>query len=195
VGGSSFIATRKMPKNDRQGARPLSEETVADLRSRLERAVARACPRWFAAHRDDVVQNALVKLVRRLEQEEGGRNPGFSPMYLMRAAHGAAVDEIRRWCRGGKTTLALDEEILERRPSAEAGPERESASREIGRAIQECLAMLVGSRQLAVTVYLQGSTAPETSRRLGWTLGKTEKLVYRGLSDLRRCLRKKGVEP
>jgi RNA polymerase sigma-70 factor (ECF subfamily) len=184
-----------MSDNDRHSDRPLSEDTVADLRSRLERAVARACPSWFSAHRDDVVQNALVKLVRRLEQEQGGRNPAFSPMYLMKAAHGAAVDEIRRWCRGGKTTLALDEEVLERRPSAEPGPERNSVSREIGRAIQECLAKLVGSRQLAVTVFLQGSTAPETSRRLGWTLGKTEKLVYRGLSDLRGCLREKGVEP
>jgi len=183
-----------MSDDERHSKRPLSEETVADLRLRLERAVARACPRWFAAQRDDIVQNALLKLVRRLE-EEGGRNPGFSPMYLMRAAHGAAVDEIRRWCRGGKTTLALDQEVLERRPSAEAGPERSSVSREIGRAIQECLEGLVGSRQLAVTVFLQGSTAPETSRRLGWTLGKTEKLVYRGLADLRHCLREKGVEP
>jgi len=183
-----------MSDDERHSEQPLSDETVADLRGRLERAVARACPRWFAAQRDDIVQNALLKLVRRL-REESGRNLEFSPMYLMRAAHGAAVDEIRRWCRGGKTTLALGEEVLERRPSAEAGPERGSVSREIGRAIQQCLEKLVGSRQLAVTVYLQGSTAPETSRRLGWTLGKTEKLVYRGLSDLRRCLREKGVEP
>jgi len=184
-----------MSDDERQNAEPLSEETVADLRSRLERAVARACPRWFAAQRDDIVQNALIKLIRHLDQEKSGRNPGFSPIYLMKAAHGAAVDEIRRWCRGGKTTLALDDEVLERRSAAEAGPERESVSREIGRAIQQCLEKLVGSRQLAVTVYLQGSTAPEVSRRLGWTLGKTEKLVYRGLSDLRQCLREKGVEP
>jgi RNA polymerase sigma-70 factor (ECF subfamily) len=184
-----------MPDDDRQPDPRLSEETIAELRERLERAVARTCPRWFSAHRDDIVQNALVKLVRRLKQEPGGRNPGFSPMYLMKAAHGAAVDEIRRWCRGGKTMLALDDEGLERRPSAEAGPERSSASREIGRAIQECLAKLVGTRQLAVTVYLQGCTAPEVSRRLDWTLGKTEKLVFRGLSDLRRCLRERGMEP
>jgi RNA polymerase sigma-70 factor (ECF subfamily) len=183
-----------MSDHEPSSGQPISDETVADLRTRLERAVARACPRWFAAQRDDIVQNALLKLVRRLE-EEGGRNRGFSPMYLMRAAHGAAVDEIRRWCRGGKTPLGLDQEVLKRRPCVEAGPERSSISREIGRAIQECLEKLVGSRQLAVTVYLQGSTAPETSRRLGWTLGKTEKLVYRGLSDLRRCLREKGVEP
>ena len=91
--------------------------------------------------------------------------------------------------------MALDEESLERQASARADPERGTASQEIGSAIQECLARLVQSRQLAVTLYLQGSTVPEASRRLGWTLGKTEKLVYRGLDDMRRCLRGKGVTP
>lgn len=172
----------------------LTEETVADLRVRISRAVARACPGWFAGHREDIVQNAMIQLTRKLEQERG-RNPGFTSMYLMKAAHGAAVDEIRRWCRGGKPPVALDEESLERQVSTRADPERGTASQEIGSAIQECLVRLVHSRQLAVTLYLQGSTVPEASRRLGWTLGKTEKLVYRGLDDMRRCLRGKGVTP
>jgi RNA polymerase sigma factor (sigma-70 family) len=173
---------------------PISEETVAELRSRLDRAVRSACPRWFAGHQDDIVQNALVTLVRRLDSE-GGRNLSFTSMYLMKAAHGAAVDEIRRWCRGGKVIASLDQESLARQPSAGAGPERRSLSSEVGQAIQDCLGRLVSSRQLAVTLYLQGSTAPELARRLGWTLGKTEKLVHRGMADMRGCLRGKGVTP
>jgi len=182
-----------MYDDDHRHARRLSDDTVADLRARLDRAVARACPAWFSGHCEDIVQNALVKLVRRLE--ESGRNPGFSSMYLMKAAHGAAVDEIRHWCRGGRPSLVLDESSLERRCSDEADPERSSVSHEIGHAIQQCLALLVSPRQLAVTLYLQGSTVPEASRRLGWTLGKTEKLVYRALGDLRRCLIGKGIAP
>jgi len=182
-----------MLNDDHTYARKLPDDTVADLRARLERAVARACPAWFSSHREDIVQNALVRLVRRME--ESGRNPDLSSMYLLKAAHGAAVDEIRRWCRGGRPALVVDETTLDRRASDEADPERSSVSREIGRAIQECLARLVSSRQLAVTLYLQGSTVPEASRRLGWTLGKTEKLVYRALGDLRRCLTGKGIEP
>lgn len=170
----------------------LSEEVVAELRVRLQRAVARACPGWFAGHREDIVQNALVNLMRGLEKS--GRNPDLSSMYLMKAAHGAAVDEIRRWCRG-RPMLALDGAGLERRPSREVDPERGGFSAQIARAIRDCLARLLRSRRLAVTLHLQGCTAPETSRRLGWSLGKTEKLVYRGLDDMRRCLRSKGVEP
>jgi len=173
---------------------PIPEKTVAELRLRLDRAVRSACPGWFAGHREDIVQNALVTLVRRLE-DESGRNLSFTTMYLMKAAHGAAVDEIRRWCRGGQPLVALDADSLERRPSSGVGPERGSLSSEIGRAIQECLARLVSSRELAVTLYLQGSSAPELARRFGWTLGKTEKLVHRGMADMRGCLRRKGVAP
>jgi RNA polymerase sigma-70 factor (ECF subfamily) len=181
-----------MSTDRHQGPRPLSDDTVAELRGRLSRAVERACPGWFAGHREDIVQGALVRLVRNLEKS--GRNIEYSSMYLMKAAHGVAVDEIRRWCRG-RPMLTLDEAILQRVSSDQASPERSSASREIGQAIQQCLAGLVPPRQVAVTLYLQGSTVPEASRRLGWTLGKTEKLVYRGLGDMRRCLRQKGVAP
>jgi RNA polymerase sigma-70 factor (ECF subfamily) len=170
----------------------LSDDKIEELRGRVTAAVAHACPGWFAGHREDIVQHALVRLIGTLERS--GRNPDLSPMYLMKAAHGAAVDEIRKWCRGNPM-LALDEASLERKSSGQPDPERECASAEIGLAIQQCLAGLLGSRLPAVTLYLQGCTVPETSRRLGWTLGKTEKLVYRGLDDLRRCLRRKGVEP
>jgi len=170
----------------------LSDEKVDELHRRLTVAVGRACPGWFAGHQDDIVQHALIRLIGTLEKS--GRNPDLSPMYLMKAAHGAAIDEIRRWCRG-KPMLELNEESLEKRSSGRPDPERESSSGEIGLAIQQCLAGLIGSRLSAVTLYLQGSTVPESSRRLGWTLGKTEKLVYRGLDDLRRCLRRKGIEP
>lgn len=178
---------------ERQAPRgALPEGLVAELRERLQRAVARACPGWFAGHREDIVQNALMNLVRRLEKN--GRNRDLSSMYLMKAAHGAAVDEIRRWCRG-EPMLAVEGTSLERRPSRAVDPERGSLSVEIARAIRACLARLLRPRRLAVTLHLQGCTAPETSRRLGWSLGKTEKLVYRGLGDLRRCLRAKGIEP
>lgn len=170
----------------------LSDDRAEQLRNQLTVAVAQACPGWFSGHREDIVQHALVRLIGTTERR--GRNPELSPMYLRKVAHGAAVDEIRKWCRG-KPMLELDERSLERRSSGQPDPERRSASGEIGRAIQHCLSGLTDKRQVTVTLYLQGCTVPEASRRLGWTLGKTEKLVYRGLDDLRRCLRRMRIEP
>ena len=39
------------------------------------------------------------------------------------------------------------------------------------------------------------TTAGRAAARRGWTLTKTESLVYRGMADLRRCLERKGLTP
>jgi RNA polymerase sigma-70 factor (ECF subfamily) len=80
-------------------------------------------------------------------------------------------------------------------PLREGGAHGRVRAREIGIAVRDCLVRLAPSRCLAVTLYLQGHTAPETSRILGWTPRRTENLIFRGMADLRRCLVRKGVTP
>ena len=167
-----------------------SQGELRDLRRRLSVAVSRACPGWLAQDREDIVQNALVKLIDALGKSEGKRE--FSSIYLAKAAHGATVDEIRRRCR--RKEDAPGEDQMEAR-SEVANPERESSSREIGRGIQDCMHRLVRPRRLALMLYLQGCTVPETARRLGWDVKRADNLVYRGLRDLRQCLAEKGMKP
>jgi RNA polymerase sigma-70 factor (ECF subfamily) len=115
-------------------------------------------------------------------------------MYLAKAAHGATVDEIRRRCRR-KENPAEKGEMVERARSDRPGPERQTAARELGRGIQECLARMLRPRRLAVTLHIHGCTVKECARRLRWSFKKTESLVYRGLKDLRHCLSMKGLSP
>ena len=75
-----------------------------------------------------------------------------------------------------------------------AGAEAPAAA-EVGRGIRDCLGNLVRDRRLAVALYLQGHGVPDASRLLAWSAKRTENLVYRGLSDLRRCLTDKGLAP
>ena len=117
-------------------------------------------------------------------------NAAVSSSYLYKAAHSALVDEIRRVRRRRETDL--EEGAFE--PGGE-DPERSAASREIGEAIEDCLTRLVADRRLAVTLYLQGNSVPESARVLDWPAKRTENLVYRGLADLRDCLRSKGLRP
>jgi len=86
-------------------------------------------------------------------------------------------------------------EDVERRAAPDPDPERRAASGEIAAHIRKCLARLGASRCLAVTLYLQGCSVPETARRLSWPPKRAENLVYRGLSDLRACLVGKGLHP
>ena len=170
----------------------LSDAQAEALRRRLIRAVAGVCPAWLHEQSEDIVQNAMIQLLRMLRKSEG--NPRFSSMYLAKAAHGATVDEIRRRCRR-KENVAGDDETVERATSSGPSPETESAARELGRGIQECLARMLRPRRLAVTLHIHGCTVKECARRLRWTFKKTESLVYRGLKDLRRCLSMKGMNP
>lgn len=83
----------------------------------------------------------------------------------------------------------------EARRTAAEEPDRAARANEIRGALRDCLLSMRENRSLAVTLYLQGHTTPETGRLLGWTATKAENLIFRGLADLRRCLAAKGMRP
>jgi RNA polymerase sigma-70 factor, ECF subfamily len=157
--------------------------------------VSRLCPSWLSSQRDDLVQAAVMRVMQIVDARasEAEENRALASLYLYRVAHSALVDEIRRVRR--RREADLDDQQAASVTIAAPDPERLSASREIGRAIQECLSRMSRERRLAVTLYLQGHSVPEASRILDWTAKRTENLVYRGLGDLRACLKTKGMQP
>ncbi len=178
------------------GAGPSHDEPrrreLGELRRRVAAAVRRHCPLWLAGHAEDIVQNAVLRLLRTLEKSDGNRT--FSSVYLEKSVCGAVVDEIRRACRRREHPVE-DLEVVEPVTGRQIDPEHEASSREIGRGILDCLGHLARPRRLAVTLYLHGCTVPEAAGRLGWSLRRTESLVYRGLANLRGCLQAKGLTP
>lgn len=167
-------------------------EQVAELRRQLVRAVERTCPRWLAAEADDLVQTALLRVMEIERRREGDAE--FSSFYLRRAAYSVVVDEIRRRRRRGEVSLDPEAEGGEPAPPSPApDPEKISASRELGRTISECLGRLVPPRRSASTLYLQGHRIREVGDLMGWTEKKAENLIFRGLADLRECLKSQGI--
>lgn len=178
-------------------ALPLAEILVStdddrELRRRLVRAVARVCPSWLASSAEDIVQAAMLRLTGRSRPGEGNRS--HSSLYLEKAAFSAMVDEIRRH-RRRREIQAEDHEAMNQAPSRTVSPDQGSVAGEIRAGLRECLEGLVPPRRRAVALYLLGETVPDAASLFGWTRKKTENLVYRGLADLRRCLREKGLEP
>jgi RNA polymerase sigma-70 factor (ECF subfamily) len=176
----------------------VSQEHVADyskLQEDLGRAVARLCPGWLSAARDDLVQAAVMRVMHLVETAApaGEGILTLASSYLYKVAHSALVDEIRRVRRRGE--VALDEPSVATTAVTRQDPEQITSAREIGRGIQDCLSRMSRDRRLAVTLYLQGHSVPEAARILDWSTKRTENLVYRGLADLRACLTKKGMQP
>ena len=163
----------------------------------MARAVRRQCPSWLADHAQDIAQAALAKLMAAERGREGERP--LTSFYLHRVAHSVLVDEIRRRKRRPEVPLEVvteaGEEVRSVEPAASSDPESDASFQELGAAVRDCLAAAKRERRLAVTLYLQGHTVPETARILGWDAKRAENLVYRGLADLRQCLLGKGHRP
>ncbi len=163
---------------------------VARLRRYLERVIARMCPRWMAGEREDLLQGALIRVMTLAN----GRHTGpISAAYARRVAYTQVVDEIRR--RGHHRESSL-ERLLEESDfevsSPIADPERDTSSRELGLAIQDCVRRLIPSRRRAITLSLMGRKNREIASLMGWNPKRTENLVTRGRAQLRQCLESKG---
>jgi DNA-directed RNA polymerase specialized sigma24 family protein len=78
-------------RSEGQPTRPLDLER---MRSHLTRSVDRVCPPWLAAFKDDIVQNAMIRVLQILEKDEHNLSPPAS--YVWKVAYSATVDQIRR---------------------------------------------------------------------------------------------------
>jgi RNA polymerase sigma factor (sigma-70 family) len=166
-------------------------EAMEALIRKVRRAVRQSCPPYLASQADDIAQDVLLQLLRKLERTEG--KVDFSSMYLMKAAHGVTVDEIRRRSRRREQT-GMEGEMVEIQGS-QPDPERRALATSLGREIRGCLEGIVPPRRSAVTLYLLGCPVPEVSRRLRCSEKSADNRVYRGMKDLRDCLTAKGLKP
>lgn len=173
------------------GAFLLSPEEEELLVRRVKHAVRRSCPPYLAAQAEDIAQEVLLQLFRKLRRTEG--NATFSSMYLLKAAHGITVDEIRRRSRR-REQIGLEDE-MQAHQNSRPDPEREAMARSLGREIRRCLDGIIASRRVAVTLHLLGCAVPEIADRLQCPLKSADNRVYRGMKDLRACLTAKGIEP
>ena len=177
--------------SDKHAARVPStpdEPDVEQLRRDILRAVRTICPRWLVDQADDLAQIAISRLLDRLRATEGRLE--LTPAYLYRIAYSVMIDEIRRRRRRSQE-IPLEPDLPAR--SLEEDPEHRALGREVRDTIVKCLAALVRPRRRAVTLHLLGHSVAEISRLLECGHKQAENLVYRGVGNLRDCLRSRGV--
>jgi RNA polymerase sigma-70 factor, ECF subfamily len=176
-----------------RGARPAaacSDAELAALRQRLDGALRRICPPWLVGQRDDILQDAMVRVIRVLDRTGDAEVSGA---YLARVGYTAMIDEIRRVRR--RREDALDDAAEPAAPAAAGSPERTAASSQVLGGVRDCMARLVESRRRVVTLYLLGHGVGEIAATLDEPYKRIENLVHRGLTNLRDCLARKGISP
>ncbi|MBC7844837.1 MAG: hypothetical protein H7099_21220 [Gemmatimonadaceae bacterium] len=132
---------------------------------------------------DLVLQETRVRLWRLAER--GSTLAEIGPALIYRLAAGAAIDLLRR--RDARREEPEDASIPV--PSNETSPLDRIALHD---ALTHCVGALLTARRAVVGMYLHGAPREEIASLMCWSEAKTRNLLYRGLDDLRQCLRSSG---
>ncbi len=171
-------------------ADPHHAELVA-LRRSLVKAVRAVCPAWLADRADDIVQEAMLKVLAIVRRSEGNEVPSAS--YLRKVAWTVTVDEIRRRRARPEDPGAM--ETIDTHAAPAEATDAGAVRRELVLGVRACLERIVLDRRRAVALHLAGYSIREVAAALGFADKRAENLVYRGLADLRACLDAKGIRP
>jgi RNA polymerase sigma factor (sigma-70 family) len=155
--------------------------------SLIRRAVRRVSGPRATLIQDDVQQNVMLALWRQLERGQTIERPAS---YIYRAAIRETVRLIRR--DHAHASAALDDERLVE-TAAGSDPHTHLDDKERQQALMDCLATLEAQRQLAVRAHLSGFTVTEIMEMFDWPYQRARHLIARGMADLRRVLRERGM--
>ena len=156
--------------------------------SLIRRAVRRVGGSRAALIQDDVQQNVMVALWQQLERGQTIERPAS---YIFRAAIRETVRLIRR--DRLVVSASRDDEPPVAEPVADGDPHRHLEEKERQKVLLECLMTLAPRRRLAVRAHLSGFDVREIMEMFGWSYQRARHLVARGMADLRRALRDRGI--
>lgn len=145
-------------------------------------------PQRYGFDPEDIVQEIKIKIWKILHYEKDIQN---YPSYIKKIVNSSVIDVLRKWKRDG-TALCAEKQrkISETRMDYRAYMDCEIGLKEtIANAVQS----LIESRRRVVRLFLLGMTIEEISIYYGWSQDKTRNLLYRGLSDLKKILKRKDI--
>jgi RNA polymerase sigma factor (sigma-70 family) len=137
---------------------------------------------------DDIVQEVRIKIWRLLASE---KNIVSYASYIKKIVDTVVIDQLR--------LLRKDEQLYRMEKQKQIAEQLNEFRPEILRharlreAIGKAVESLIESRRNVVKLYLFDMSIEEISRFYGWSLHKTRNLLYRGLADLKRSLKKADI--
>jgi RNA polymerase sigma-70 factor (ECF subfamily) len=191
-----------MPGHDGAAAAERFEGLLDEYGQLLRRAIVHLCPKHLGLEFDDIEQEARLRLWRTVQAATELSHPAS---YVYRAAVSATFDAVRRLKarREEQLRIAADPGGGPLRAAGalphpvapgEDSPARRAERRAVLREIHEALDELPPDRRRAVSLHLRGFVPREIAELLRWSEPQARSLVYRGLEELRRRLRRRGIE-
>jgi len=138
---------------------------------------------------DDISQEVKIKIWKLFQNEKKIKNYAS---YIKKIINSSVIDHFRK--------LKREKKILshERQKNISEGKRIYETEifdeKKIIKTIGQGIDSLIESRRKVVKLFLLGMTLEEISIFFSWSTDKTRNLLYRGLSDLKKILREKGIE-
>lgn len=143
----------------------------------------------FGLDPEDVSQDIKIKIWKILHDEKVIK---YYPSYIRKIINSSVIDLLRKWKREeGIFFYERQRKVSETKKDYLADLFSEESLRET---IGEAVNSLMESRRKVVKLFLLGMSIEEISAYFNWSKDKTRNLLYRGLSDLKRILKKKGID-
>ena len=175
-----------MPENGppERDVTPQLEALVRQYSRLIRTVVARVAGQRAALIREDVEQEILIALWRRLRN---GQDLEAGPSYVYMAAVRETVRMVRKVLKHEAAPLPEGGDEPAGAPDPTPGREEDAA------AIEAALRTLQPEREAAVRLHLMGYDVKEVMRLRDWPYHKARNLIARGMADLRQALRERGV--
>jgi RNA polymerase sigma-70 factor (ECF subfamily) len=138
---------------------------------------------------DDISQEVKIKIWKILEDEKKINN--FTS-YIRKVVDTSVIDKLRKLKREkGIYIYEKHKWISEQKSNYLHEIYYDDTIKEI---VSNAIELLIESRRKAVKLFLLNMTIEEIAVFLKWSKDKTRNLLYRGLSDLKKILKEKGIE-
>jgi len=138
---------------------------------------------------DDIFQEVRIKIWKLLNDEKKIIN--YSS-YIKRIVDSSVIDHIRKMRRErGLISQQMHKTIAEWKSPYEI---EHVYGQNIKKMVSTGIDSLIESRRKVVKLFLLNLTIEEIAALFNWSRDKTRNLLYRGLSDLRKILKEKGIE-
>jgi RNA polymerase sigma-70 factor (ECF subfamily) len=138
---------------------------------------------------DDVIQEVKIKIWKILTDE---KKIYSYPSYIKKIVNSCVIDQIRR---SRREEGIISKEKLKRISDKKSLYKRHATvDPNLKIAVGEAIDSLIETRQKVVRLFLLNLTLEEISIVLNWTEDKTRNLLYRGLNDLKKILKEKGID-
>ncbi len=136
---------------------------------------------------EDIIQEVRIKIWKKFKSE---KKPLRHPSYINRVVDTTLIDCIRKArVQDGLIQHRIQEMLWENDPPGE-GSARDSV---LWDKLAGAADSLPGPRRQVVKLFMLSLSIEEISLCLHWSPNRTRNLLYRGLSDLKKRLNKKGV--